>query len=221
MYYDDYMAGQIVLPKAIFTHFSKIFPSADDFLIWLYFFEDKDAVPSQIAGKIGKDVQAINKSLENLQKFGAMKVVLLEIEGTTETFFDVGPAFRRLDDLMSGTPSNSSEQSSMDNDSQLKELIETFEAEMGMITPMQSEELRAMLFEDKYDINLIRLALKESVLNRKISFNYIKAILRNWKNEGITSIQAVENKSLERQSSVKSQPRESFHVPMDGPWNNK
>ena len=69
-----------------------------------------------------------------------------------------------------------------------------FEAEMGMISPVQMEELRAWLFEDGYDFSLIKQALREAVLNRKVSLNYIKAILRNWKNDGVNSLQAIESR---------------------------
>ena len=92
---------------------------------------------------------------------------------------------------------------------------------MGMITPMQSEELRILLFEDKYDFELIKLALREAVVNRKVSLNYIKAILRNWRNDGLMSTQAVEQRKEERTEATQNHKNTNFYIPMDGPWNGK
>lgn len=85
-----------------------------------------------------------------------------------------------------------------------------FEAEMGMISPVQMEELRAWLFEDGYDLSLIKQALREAVLNRKVSLNYIKAILRNWKNDGVNSVQAIESRQMEREEAKRKKPQEDF-----------
>lgn len=218
-YYEEYSKGHLVLPSALLTHFNKLFPSSSDFLVWLYFFENSDVAPSEIASKIGSTPAEINRAIDRLAKFGAMKVTLIEIDGEMETFFDVSPAFKHLDELLnsdngSGTSVNE------ENEGTLKELISLFEAEMGVISPVQMEELRAWLFEDDYEFALIKQALREAVLNRKVSLNYIKAILRNWKNEGVHSVQAVENRQIERQESRKTTPQKDFYIPMDGPWNN-
>ena len=72
------------------------------------------------------------------------------------------------------------------------------------------EELRAWLFEDGYDFSLIKQALREAVLNRKVSLNYIKAILRNWKNDGVNSLQAIESRQMEREEAKRKKPQEDF-----------
>ena len=111
--------------------------------------------------------------------------------------------------------------SNIQNTGQLQDLVNIFEAEMGMITPMQSEDLRSLLFEDNYDAELIKLALREAVINRKVSLNYIKAILRNWRNEGLMSTQAIEQRKAERVEATQNQKNTDFYIPMDGPWNGK
>lgn len=138
----------------------------------------------------------MNRSIDNLQEFGSLKVTLLGIAGDMETIFDVTPALKKLDQLDGLAKEEHAETTAptQQSKSQLQELVHIFEAEMGMITPMQSEELRILLFEDKYDFELIKLALREAVVNRKVSLNYIKAILRNWRNDGLMSTQAVEQR---------------------------
>lgn len=221
-YYDEYSKGHLVLPSLILAHFSQLFPSAFDFLVWLYFFENREIAPSEIATQTGKNLTEVNQAIDHLAKFGAMKVTLIEIDGETETFFDISPVFKRLDELTHSTQQSQplSEEKNQEGEGQLKELVSIFEAEMGMISPVQLEELRAWLFEDHYEMNLIKQALREAVLNRKVSLNYIKAILRNWKNEGIQSLQAVEERQSERQEAKKNQPQQDFYIPLDGPWNS-
>jgi len=62
--------------------------------------------------------------------------------------------------------------------------------------------------------------LREAVLNRKVSLNYIKAILRNWKNDGVNSLQAIESRQMEREEAKRKKTQEDFYIPLDGPWNS-
>lgn len=113
---------------------------------------------------------------------------------------------------------NNKENQNKNSDGKLKKLIPIFEQEMGMISPTAINELRAWLFEDHYEVELIKLALRESVLNRKVNMNYIKAILRNWRQEGVTTPKMVKDREVERFSpNLKKQ--EDFYIPLDGPWN--
>src|SRR5699024_7392112 len=143
--------------------------------------------------------------------------------GDMETIFDVTPALKKLDQLDGLAKEEQIETTAptQQNKNQLQELVNIFEAEMGMITPMQSEELRILLFEEKYDFELIKLALREAVVNRKVSLNYIKAILRNWRNDGLMSTQAVEQRKEERTEAIQNHKTTDFYIPMDGPWNGK
>lgn len=113
---------------------------------------------------------------------------------------------------------NNKEYQNKSSDGKLKKLIPIFEQEMGMISPTAINELRAWLFEDHYEVELIKLALRESVLNRKVNMNYIRAILRNWRQEGVTTPKMVKDREVERFSpSLKK--HEDFYIPLDGPWN--
>ena len=217
-YYDEYSVGHLVLPSALLAHFDKLFPSAFDFLVWLYFYENREIAPSDIATQTGKSLNDVNQAIDRLAKFGTMKVALLERDGEMETFFDTRPVFQKLDQLV--TTGSSELTQPQQEEGQLKTLVSMFEAEMGMISPVQMEELRAWLFEEHYDFQLIQQALREAVLNRKVSLNYIKAILRNWKNDGVTSLYDVEEKQSERYQNKSKVTNESFYIPLEGPWDN-
>ncbi|HEO7592435.1 DNA replication protein DnaD, partial [Streptococcus agalactiae] len=37
-YLEQYQSGQLTLPSALFFHFKSIFKTADDFLVWQFFY---------------------------------------------------------------------------------------------------------------------------------------------------------------------------------------
>ncbi|WP_285011991.1 DnaD domain protein [Lactococcus formosensis] len=103
---------------------------------------------------------------------------------------------------------------------QLQNLADFIQNEFGTITPSQTEELRKLLFEDKFNIDVIKLAVTEASLSNKRSINYVKGILRNWKAEGIETVKAAEKRKSEKFAQPEP-PRMDFTIPMDGPWNGK
>lgn len=70
---------------------------------------------------------------------------------------------------------------------------------MGVLNPMILEDVQKLVYEDKTDPELIREALREAVFNNKTNWKYIQAILRNWRNEGVTTLRQVEERRLERE----------------------
>lgn len=103
---------------------------------------------------------------------------------------------------------------------QVQNLADFIQNEFGTITPGQTEELRKLLFEDKFNIDVIKLAVTEASLSNKRSINYVKGILRNWKAEGIETVKAAEQRKSEKFAQPKA-PNMDFTIPMDGPWNGK
>ena len=127
----------------------------------------------------------------------------------------------RGEDIRVEKSSSSSSSSGSNNNklNKLQNLADFFETEFGQISPTQLEELRAWLFQDAFDLEVIKLAIKEAVLSNKRTLNYVKGILRNWRAEGIDSATAVKNRENERFDSKKSKEGWSGpDIPMDGPW---
>jgi len=205
-YYQAYQEGAIHLPKAFLNQFTRLFKNADDFLVWLYFLENKDVAPSEIARKINKPLQEVNQSISQLQEIGALK---LSFQGQ-DMNFDVSAAFKHLDQLAGQVTDTASEE--LENP--MAELIDAFESEMGMITPMLQEEIRALVYEDQYEPETIRLALKEAALNRKTNLNYIKAILKNWRQDGVHASRQESKKEKE----IDADGEDDFFIPLEGPW---
>ena len=203
-YLDAFKSGNLVLPSALLLHFKELFPSSDDFLVWQFFYLQnttglEEMSPSQIAERIGKEISDVNQSISNLTERGLLQYRTIELNGEIELLFDASLALERLDDLL-GVAHSSSDQLTPQN--QLKDLVETFQQELGrLLTPFEIEDLTKTLKEDGTSTDLIKEALREAVLNGKANWKYIQAILRNWRHEGIKSVAQIEAKRAEREAS--------------------
>ena len=203
-YLDAFKSGNLVLPSALLLHFKELFPSSDDFLVCQFFYLQNttgldEMSPSQIAERIGKEISDVNQSISNLTERGLLQYRTIELNGEIELLFDASLALEFLDNLL-GAPTSSSDQLTPQN--QLKDLVETFQQELGrLLTPFEIEDLIKTLKEDGTSADLIKEALREAVLNGKQNWKYIQAILRNWRHEGIKSVAQIEAKRAEREAS--------------------
>lgn len=202
-YLENYKSGNLVLPSALLFHYKDIFKRADDFLIWQFIYLQNttkmdDLAPSQIASALNKTVAEVNRSISDLTAQGLLDMKTIELGSEIEVIFDASPVLALLDKLVS-EPKQVPEKQDVNP---VKELVENFERELGrMLSPFELEDLQKTIREDKTDPDLVRAALREAVFNGKTNWNYINAILRNWRREGITTMRQVEERRKEHEDS--------------------
>ncbi|RHB86849.1 MULTISPECIES: DnaD domain-containing protein [Streptococcus] len=202
-YLENFKSGNLVLPSALLFHYKDIFKRADDFLIWQFIYLQNttkmdDLAPSQIASALNKTVAEVNRSISDLTAQGLLDMKTIELGSEIEVVFDASPVLALLDKLVS-EPKQVSEKQDVNP---VKELVEEFERELGrMLSPFELEDLQKTIREDKTDPDLVRAALREAVFNGKTNWNYINAILRNWRREGITTMRQVEERRKEYENS--------------------
>ncbi|NLQ66552.1 DnaD domain protein [Streptococcus mutans] len=201
-----YKSGNLVLPSALLFHYKDIFSNADDFLVWQFFYfqnttKMEDIATSQIATAIGKTVPEVNRSVSNLISQELLDMKTIELDGESEVLFDATLALKKLDDLLTAAD-ETIVSSSKGTSNALKDLVEDFERELGrMLSPFELEDLQKTVSDDKTDPDLVRSALREAVFNGKTNWNYIQAILRNWRREGISTLRQVEERRKEREQA--------------------
>ncbi|CAM2745201.1 DnaD domain-containing protein [Streptococcus mutans] len=201
-----YKSGNLVLPSALLFHYKDIFSNADDFLVWQFFYfqnttKMEDIATSQIATAIGKTVPEVNRSVSNLISQELLDMKTIELDGESEVLFDATLALKKLDDLLTAAD-EITVSSSKGTSNALKDLVEDFERELGrMLSPFELEDLQKTVSDDKTDPDLVRSALREAVFNGKTNWNYIQAILRNWRREGISTLRQVEERRKEREQA--------------------
>lgn len=202
-YLENFKSGNLVLPSALLFHYKDIFKRADDFLIWQFIYLQNttkmdDLAPSQIASALNKTVAEVNRSISDLTAQGLLDMKTIELGSEIEVVFDASPVLALLDKLVS-EPKQVPEKQDVNP---VKELVEEFERELGrMLSPFELEDLQKTIREDKTDPDLVRAALREAVFNGKTNWNYINAILRNWRREGITTMRQVEEHRKEYENS--------------------
>lgn len=202
-YSQQFRQGHLVLPSAILFHYRDLFPTAEDFLVWQFFFYQNTSnletlIPGEISQATGIPEARINQSIGNLQEAGLLEFKTISISGEIEVIFDALPALEKLDDLL-----NTEEKQEYRPINALKTLVTDFERELGrFLSPFEIEDLQKTIEDDKTSVELVRAALKEAVFNNKTNWKYIQAILRNWRREGITTVAQVEAKNAEREAQV-------------------
>lgn len=201
---ENYQSGNLVLPTALLFHYKDIFKSSDEFLVWQFFYLQNttrldDLAPSQIATAMDKTVAEVNRLISNLTAQGLLDMKTIELGGEIEVIFDASPVLAKLDTLLE---EDSDTLAPAEEGNSLKDLVEDFERELGrMLSPFELEDLQKTLKEDKAEPDLVRAALREAVFNGKTNWNYINAILRNWRREGITTLRQVEERRQEREEA--------------------
>lgn len=202
-YLSAYRTGNLVLPTELLFHFHEIFDNSDDFLVWQFFYLQnttslEEISPVQIAESIGKSVAEVNRSMSNLTEKGLLQYKTIALNGEIEAVFDTLPALERLDEIVE----NHSSVAQAVSQNVLKDLVETFQQELGrLLTPFEIEDLTKTIQDDKTSPELVTAALREAVFNGKANWKYIQAILRNWRREGITTVAQVEAKREEREAA--------------------
>ena len=205
-YLEQYQSGQLTLPSALFFHFKSIFKTADDFLVWQFFYLQNttnlsDLTPSRIATSLDKTVADINRSISNLTSHGLLDVKTIELNHEIEIIFDTSPVFAKLDKLFEEDNQVIIDNKTSDSN-RLKDLVGDFERELGrLLSPFELEDLQKTLQEDQTDPDIVRAALREAVFNGKTSWNYINAILRNWRREGLTTLRQIEERKQAREDN--------------------
>lgn len=86
---------------------------------------------------------------------------------------------------------------------------EEFENNFGrMLSPIELETINAWLYEDKYNPEVIQVALKEAVMNNAYSLKYIDRILLSWERKRIMTKSAALSSVQSRNERSVSQPKE-------------
>lgn len=205
-----YQSGHLVLPSQLLFRYHQLFDNSDDFLVWQFCYLHNttnlvELLPSQIAQAIGQTVVEVNRSLGRLTQKELLVIKTIEVAGDIETIFDTSPAFAQLDSLLAAEAQEALGQQVV-SDNPLKALVTDFERELGrLLSPFELEDLQKLLTEVKTDPALIREALREAVFNGKTNWNYIQAILRNWRKEGIVNLRQIEERRREREGTSKQE----------------
>ena len=97
----------------------------------------------------------------------------------------------------------------------LKIIVDEYQSRISPIDGIQFETLKEFITLDGMEPNVVLKAISLAADNGKRNFSYIRAILQNWKNDGLLSIAAVNERERKfQESKTKGQPtKQQSNVP--------
>ncbi|GMA07447.1 DNA replication protein DnaD [Tetragenococcus halophilus subsp. flandriensis] len=203
----DYLkGGQTVLSNLLIEHYRQLGLSNDEFILWIQLYkyhelgnDFPDLAP--IAKNMGCDQKEIYNLLNQLVE---KQVITIESEkdrqGIRNDFYDFSAIFEKLALLQSQERKKEGEK---DYEQKVQALYQMFEKEFGRaLSPIEFQRIGQWIEEDQYSPDLIRLALKEAVLNQAYSLNYIDRVLLSWERKNITTEQQVEEEQKKRKRNM-------------------
>ena len=100
-------------------------------------------------------------------------------------------------------------------------IVEEYQSRIAMLDGTQFEILKEFVTLDGMEAKVVLKAIGLAADNGKRNFSYIKAILANWKNDGVLTIAAVEERERafkeSKNKGSKNQPNKKSNVPE---WSN-
>ena len=99
----------------------------------------------------------------------------------------------------------------------LGDISDYFQQEIGLLSPNQFEQLSDYLEIDNFEVDVIKRAIDKAANSAKRSFGYVNGILRGWKQNGIKTIAQVdeEQRKFVESKHVSKNSTEDLHNVVD------
>ncbi|MGC6767975.1 DnaD domain protein [Enterococcus sp. LJL51] len=225
---NDYLqAGETVVSNLVIENYRKIGLSDEEFLFWLQLYRSQkkgDLFPDLLAisEMLEKPKEKVYQLLNELVSRGYIRIDTKQNEqGQMMDTYDLLPIFDKIAGLQKKQLIQKEQQS---EENAVKTLYQDFEKEFSRpLSPIELEMIGQWLETDGYKPEVIRLALREAVLNQAYSLKYIDRILLAWERKNLTTKeqiaedqkrrkQALQQKEIEAESSVQEPlPKVTLH----------
>ncbi|WP_086347859.1 DnaD domain protein [Candidatus Enterococcus clewellii] len=199
-------AGETTISNLVIEHYQKIGLSDEEFLFWLQLYRSQskgDLFPDLMAISeiMGKPKEAIYRLLNELVIKGCVRIDTKQNEqGQMMDSYDLLPIFQKIEAVQKKQTVQKQLQT---EEEAIKELYQGFEKEFSRpLSPIELEMIGQWLETDSYKPELIRLALKEAVLNQAYSLKYIDRILLAWERKNITTKEQVADDQKKRKQAL-------------------
>lgn len=227
-------AGLTSISNLVLNHYHEIGMSQGELVLFLQLSQAQQAGDDfpdllVIAPKIGLSRDEIFALVQQLIN---KKVIRMETkqnaDGKMADVYDLSPIYQLVSVFLQ---SEAQKTISKSRETEIQALYQAFEQEFGRaLSPIELETIGYWLETDHYEVEIIKLALREAVLNQAYSLKYIDRILLAWERKNLTSKvqimaeQSRRQKELTPQQNGQSQEEELPTIPMYNwldPTNNK
>lgn len=172
------------IPAALFTYYRQLNLSLEELVLLVEYqvCQGDLSKVSQVMDKPMSDMTTLISQL--LEKQHIIMETTTTVDGKIDMIYSLEPLYQKIITLMERektTPTVSAQ-----------DLVSVFEQEFGRsLSAMELEMISGWIKEDKFNEELILLALKEAVVSQALSLKYIDRILLNWHRKNIKTVQQV------------------------------
>ncbi|MGG5358446.1 MULTISPECIES: DnaD domain protein [unclassified Enterococcus] len=214
---ESYLAsGQTVISNLFLKHYRHIGLDSDSclFILQLNMAQQQgDDFPDlqMIAMNMGLRADQIYQLLNQLVSNGFLFIETTTVSGKKADKYDLSPIYERLAQYLKNQTQKIEEQS---QEQAIQSVYQLFEQEFGRpLSAIEFQRIGQWLEEDHYHPDLLKLALREAVLNQAYSFNYVDRILLSWERKNITTKQQVEEEQKRRKNQLLQKEAETAAEP--------
>lgn len=216
------------ISNLLLKYYKKIGMTDREFLFYLQllgFNQSGNSFPdlSVISKIMDVPVDELFQSLQTLIDKGFISIeTKVNKQGQTEDRYDLTLIYERLADYLE---QQNKQKEVLSKEKEITDLYQSFETEFGRpLSPIEYETIQNWLSVDRYETELILLALREAVLNQAYSLKYIDRILLAWERKNLTSKEQVQRDQKSRLSKIENKRQEVEeeilpHIPMHN-WLN-
>lgn len=203
----DYLdAGETTISNLLLIHYHHLGLTNQEFLLYLQLLHHQQTGSEfpdlfEISQQIGIPNDEIYSILEGLLGKQMIRLVTTQnLQGKTVDAYDLSPIFEQLDLYLKSLHKQTKQEQREEG---IQELFELFEKEFGRpLSPIEMETISMWLQEDKYELEIIRLGLREAVLNQAYSLKYIDRILLGWERKNLRTKDQVVSEQRRRKKSI-------------------
>lgn len=169
--------NNLIVPSYLIKHLSKLDLNIDEFVMILYFLNNKEKLifnPKKISEDLYIDQNSVLETINNLQEKGYITIEISKENKIIEEYISLDMLFAKINSFLVDNEKNNNS----------KDIYSKIEKEFGRtLSPVEYETINKWI-EGNVSIELIESALKEAVLNGVNSIRYIDKILFEWNKKG-------------------------------------
>lgn len=220
--YNWFKEGSLTIPSVLLTHYPKMGLDEKEVMLLLQlqnFIEKGEnfPAPSQLADRMTFEESECLFMIQRLIQRGFV-MIEEEVDRTIgDERYSLQPLYEKM--ITSYLVSQKQEEA-VQVQVEGESLYTVFEQEFGRpLSPFECETL-AMWQDDEHHPDLIKGALRESVISGKINFRYIDRILFEWKKNGIKTVEQAKAQSQKFRSYQKREKKQDNQPVKDVPFYN-
>lgn len=185
--------GHVSVPKLLLNYYASVGLNEEDtfFLIRLHSFIEQGnsfPTPEELSSAMTYSPQVCLDKIQQLMQKGVLTIE--EHQNDAKNYYSEAyslvPLWERIFKAIEQEEAAKSAAQTVEEEESLYTL---FEREFSRpLSPIECETLAMWIDGDNHDADLIKAALKESVLAGKLNFRYIDRILFEWKRNGIKTV---------------------------------